>query len=856
IGEGGFGVVFLAEQEQPVARKVALKIVKLGMDTRQVVARFEQERQALALMEHPNIARVLDAGATDTGRPYFVMDLVKGEPITSYCDKNNLSIEERLELFAQVCHAVQHAHQKGIIHRDIKPSNVLVGTQDGKPQAKIIDFGIAKATSSKLTDKTLFTEHEQVIGTLQYMSPEQADGSLDIDTRADVYSLGVLLYELLAGSTPFDRKTLGAAMYGEVKRMIREVEPPRPSTRLSDSHELLERIAANRRVEPKRLGALVRGELDWIVMKALEKDRSRRYETANALAADVRRYLAGDAVVAAPPSAGYRVSKFVRRHRGVVVAGAAVAIALLVGAIGFAWQATVAQGERDLAVVARQAEAQERNKANLLAASESEQRTVAESNERRATAINQFLVTMLGSADIRELGREARVAQVLDRAAATVGAAFVDRPEVELTLRQILGATYLSLGMLDEAAPHIEAGLELNRQVHGETSAEFADSLRQLGLWKEQKGDVASARETFERAIAIAQQVSGAEDVTTLDLQILYANCLVKLGRQPEAEHLLREALAARTRTFGRDVGGTQIAINSLAVLLHRQERLDEAETLYREAAEIGERTLGLEHPDTLTARMNLASVLRSRGDVAAAEPLMAATYASTKKVFGELHPRTGAAALVLARLYTALGRYKDALPLHEESLALLRRAEGERTASVVKAKLELAMTLSQMGDTKRAVPILRDGAELSTALFGPQDRESLGARLDLANTLVKDGQKEEAETMFRDLLPAMRALGEDDVLAIITTNSYAVMLLGQERYAEAEPFERKALDDGRRVQGEDHKNTLITQVNLVSTLRELGQLDEAAVLGLDAVERFSLGLGPSHPSTAAARSV
>ena len=288
IGEGGFGSVFMAEQLRPVARKVAIKVIKLGMDTRAVIARFEAERQALAMMEHPNIAKVLDAGATEAGRPYFVMELVKGDPIVEYCDKSNLSIEDRLELFAQVCTAVQHAHTKGIIHRDIKPSNVLVSTQDGRPHAKVIDFGIAKATASKLTEKTLFTEHRQLIGTPEYKSPEQAEGSLDIDTRTDVYSLGVLLYELLTGTTPFSSRELRSAAYAEIQRIIREVEPPKPSTRLSSNVETIADVAARRHVEPKRLGAIVRGELDWIVMKALEKDRSRRYETANGLAMDVR----------------------------------------------------------------------------------------------------------------------------------------------------------------------------------------------------------------------------------------------------------------------------------------------------------------------------------------------------------------------------------------------------------------------------------------------------------------------------------------------------------------------------------------------------------------------------------------
>ncbi len=338
IGEGGFGVVFMAEQDQPVRRRVALKIIKLGMDTRQVVARFEQERQALALMDHPNIAKVLDAGTTDSGRPYFVMEYVKGDPVTAFADAHKLSVPDRLELFAHVCAAVQHAHTKGIVHRDIKPRNVLVSMSDGRPFAKVIDFGIAKATGARLTEKTLFTEHRQLIGTPEYMSPEQAEGSPDIDTRTDVYSLGVLLYELLTGATPFDAERLRSAAYAEMQRIIKEEDPPAPSVRLSRGLTTLAATAAARQAEPTKLGPLVKGELDWIVMKALEKDRARRYEGPSQLAADVRRHLAGEPVEAAPPSAAYRVRKFVGRYKGLVAATGAVAAALVVGVAGTTWQ--------------------------------------------------------------------------------------------------------------------------------------------------------------------------------------------------------------------------------------------------------------------------------------------------------------------------------------------------------------------------------------------------------------------------------------------------------------------------------------------------------------------------------------
>jgi serine/threonine protein kinase/tetratricopeptide (TPR) repeat protein len=340
IGEGGFGVVFMAEQSEPIRRKVALKVLKPGMDTRQVVARFEAERQALALMDHPNIARVLDGGQTTSGRPYFVMDLVKGLPITEYCDQAQLAPRERLELFVHLCSAVQHAHQKGIIHRDLKPSNVLVTLHDGTPLVKVIDFGIAKALGHELTDKTLFTGFAQMIGTPLYMSPEQAGQSgLDIDTRSDIYSLGVLLYELLTGTTPFDKERLKEVGYDELRRIIREEEPPRPSTRISTLGQAASTLSAQRKSDPNRLASSFRGELDWIVMKSLEKDRNRRYETASALAADVQRYLADEPVQACPPSAGYRLRKFARRNRGPLAAAAVLGLALLVGAGGVGWVA-------------------------------------------------------------------------------------------------------------------------------------------------------------------------------------------------------------------------------------------------------------------------------------------------------------------------------------------------------------------------------------------------------------------------------------------------------------------------------------------------------------------------------------
>jgi eukaryotic-like serine/threonine-protein kinase len=410
IGEGGCGVVYMAEQEQPVRRRVALKIIKLGMDTAQVIARFEAERQALALMDHPNIARVLDAGATETGRPFFVMELVRGIKITEYCDQNQLSTEERLALFMQICQAIQHAHQKGIIHRDVKPSNVLVTSHDGTPVPKVIDFGIAKATNQqRLTDRTIFTAFEQFIGTPAYMSPEQAEMSgLDVDTRSDIYSLGVLLYELLTGTTPFDADTLMRGGLDECRRTIRESEPAWPSTRVSTLlHAELTTAARHRRAEPPKLIALLRGDLDWIVMKALEKDRTRRYETANALAMDLQRYLADEPVLARPPSRWYRLQKLLRRHRGAFAAIVAVAFTLVAGAGLSLWQAVRAMDAE------QRAYASQRTEANLRRQAELEELRAKEQTAR--ARLNEYVADINLAQQALVAGNFGRAAQLLEK---------------------------------------------------------------------------------------------------------------------------------------------------------------------------------------------------------------------------------------------------------------------------------------------------------------------------------------------------------------------------------------------------------------------------------------------------------
>ncbi|QOJ15201.1 MAG: serine/threonine protein kinase [Planctomycetia bacterium] len=565
IGEGGFGSVFLAEQREPVVRRVALKIIKLGMDTRQVIARFEQERQALALMDHPNIAKVLDAGATATGRPFFVMELCAGESITQYCDRNSLSIHDRLALFVQVCQAVQHAHQKGLIHRDIKPSNILVSTQDGHPLAKVIDFGIAKATAAKLTDKTLFTAEAQSIGTPQYMSPEQAEGSLDIDTRTDVYALGVLLYELLTGVTPFDPKQLRSAAYSEVHRIIREVDPLSPSSRVSENTDTIASVSASRRTEPRRLSSIIRGELDWIVMKALEKDRRRRYETASGFAADVLRYLAGDPVFAAPPSAAYRFRKFVRRNKGPVFAAGGVAGALVLGLAGTIWQAHAASLERDNARI-QAARADERAAAAEIAEAEQRRLAAAEAEQRRETSAQRDRA-VAAEADARRRAEEVqKVADFQGRMLAQV-----DPTEAGLQLAADVRARFdaaLSKAEVpdEERARQVEAFVEQWSRVNAtDTARDLIDHI------------------ILKPAVAAIDAQFPDQLIVAAGLRSVLAERYLDLGLAEPALELERQALADRRCILGEEHSDTLVTMSNVALHLTALGRWSEAEEILRD---------------------------------------------------------------------------------------------------------------------------------------------------------------------------------------------------------------------------------------------------------------------------------
>jgi serine/threonine-protein kinase len=624
IGEGGMGVVYVAEQSQPVRRKVALKIIKPGMDTRQVIARFEAERQALAMMDHPNIAKVHDGGTTELGRPYFVMELVRGLPITEYCDGERLPIRERLELFVLVCRAVQHAHQKGIIHRDLKPSNILVTLHDGVPVPKVIDFGVAKATGQSLTEKTVYTAFTQLVGTPLYMSPEQVEFSgLDVDTRSDIYSLGVLLYELLTGTTPFDSETLKKAAFDEMRRIIREEEPPKPSMRLSTLGETLTTVSARRGSDPRQLSPSIRGELDWIVMKALEKDRRRRYETANDFAADVMRYLTDQPVEACPPSARYRFGKFVRRNRASLAIAALVAVALLASTAVSLWQV----------MKARQAAGEARERAGEL-----------------KQVVEYLAKDVFGaSAPRKKSGRSVTVGELLDRADATLSERFRRRPLAEASVRMALAESYETLFDDARAQQNVVRAVQIRERYLGPEHPSTLEA-RALQAWilcvagwdREQDIHKTRAAEPVaRRVLASRRRVLGPFHADTLSTQCRLALTLSNLGRHEEAEGLAAQAEERAVRSLGPKHDVTLEAQHCLALIALRRGNLARAEALLRPALESWERDHGTLDAGTLYFLQDLAYAVRLQGRSDEARLLQLETVNRFAQAYGFCHIQT-----------------------------------------------------------------------------------------------------------------------------------------------------------------------------------------------------------------------
>jgi eukaryotic-like serine/threonine-protein kinase len=738
IGEGGFGVVYMAEQEKPVRRVVAVKIIKPGMDTAQVIARFESERQALALMDHPNIARVLDAGATDSGHPYFVMELVKGVPITEFCDKNHLPPEARLKLFVDICHAIQHAHHKGVIHRDIKPSNVLVTLHDSVPVVKVIDFGVAKATVQKLTERTLFTAYGQMLGTPAYMSPEQAEMSgLDIDTRSDVYSLGVLLYELLTGTTPIEAASLRAAGYAEMQRLIREQDAPRPSTRLSKLGDSAVMTAGNRGLDVKKLTQLLAGDLDWVVMKALEKDRNRRYDTPGGFAEDVGRYLRNEAVVARPPSSAYRIRKFAQRNRGAVLTAAVVAGALLAGILVSTWQA----------MRARRAEA-----AALVAAADA---TAREAETKAALGFVEDKVFAAARPAGQEggLGREVTLEKAIESAVPYVTQSFPSQPLIEARLRLALGKSFYFLGDAQKAAEQEDAARALYTRHLGADDPLTLQAMHNLASSYAVLGRVDEALRLREETLALRREKLGPDNPDTLASMNNLALSYGDAGRHADALKLREETLARFKATEGATHPDTLMAMNNLANAYFALSRNAEALKLREETTALYKAKLGPDHPDTLRSMGNLASSYSSVGREADALKLREETLALRKAKLGPDHPATLISMSALGDSYESLGRHADALKIRQENLALRKAKLGPDHPDTLSSMNNLAETYVSLGRDADALKLREETYPLRRAKLGADHPDTLLTMSELAQSLVAANRNQEASPMVDECL-------------------------------------------------------------------------------------------------------
>jgi serine/threonine protein kinase/tetratricopeptide (TPR) repeat protein len=816
IGEGGMGVVYMAEQQKPVRRKVALKIIKPGMDTKQVIARFEAERQALAMMDHPNIARVHDGGATESGRPYFVMELVRGIPVTDYCDRERLSIPKRLELFVLVCRAVQHAHQKGIIHRDLKPSNILVTVIDGAAVPKVIDFGVAKATGASLTERTLYTAFQQFVGTPLYMSPEQADLSgMDVDTRSDIYSLGVLLYELLTGTMPLNQDTFRQAAFDELRRLIREQEPPKPSTRISTLGRTATTLSADRQTDPWRLRKSLHGELDWIVMKCLEKDRNRRYETANSLVADLRRHLNHEPVDAGPPSIGYRLRKAARRNRAALVTAAVLAAALIAGTAVSTWEAIRAMKAEGLAENRLKAESAARQEAGRLLGQVTEERNRVTQEKNRADQARQeadrraiearevvdFLINdLIGAASPSQAqGKIPTVDQVLARADQRIAQKFAGRPLIEASIRHALGQAYEELGQFQKAEQHARSAVELRLAGLGSEHADTIAAQNALGWVLDRQRQSEKARTLMAPVVEAARKALGPEHPETLQAMYVLAAALSDLDRG-EARARFEELLAVRKRVSGPEHPKTLEAMNDLALIWEGSGNLEKAKLLLEQAVAVDLRDRP-NHPDALIEMSNLAALYGRLQQHNRAIEVRRRVMEARLRVLGLGHPFTGQAiGSYLDSARRDRTHWEEARKTLEPILDRSRRELGREGELTIALTGWLANMCGMLGQTAKAITLV-DGL--------PENRQALNVREELARYLYLylNDHRDAALVQFQRVeILRPRLVPADDPFALEIRNRLALVLREHGRFAEARPLLEQTAAEALRLRRKDPK--------------------------------------------------
>jgi serine/threonine protein kinase/tetratricopeptide (TPR) repeat protein len=838
LGEGGMGTVYRAEQLHPVRRPVAVKLIKAGMDTARVVARFEVERQALALMDHPNIARVLDAGATDQGRPFFVMELVSGAPLTAWCDARRLTIRERLELFLAVCGAVRHAHQKGVIHRDLKPANILVAEVDGQPVPKVIDFGLAKALEAgALPNVSTDTGYGTVLGTPLYMAPEQADpGAGDVDTRADIYALGVVLYELLVGSPPLARDARERPSFAEMLRRVREVETP-PLTAWLRTAADLPAIAAARNTDPARLPKEIRGELEWIVLKCLEKDRTRRYETANGLAADVQRYLANEPVAAGPASRWYKARKFVRRHRGAVLAASLVLLALIGGVVGTTWALVRAVGAERLA-------------SQRLTESETA-RARAEAAEKQATAVADYLVDAFRKPDPFTDGRELKVVDLLDKAVTRLDGDRDMDPLARARLQDALAQTYFGLGLPARAVPLLEQAKSAYEARYGIDHAETLAVMHRLMYTYGHAGRNDEAIRLGELVLERRKALLGPDHKDTLLTMGQLGGRYWAANRLHDAIPLAEKALEGQRKVLGPDHADLPNSISNLAILYRAAGRTAAAVRLHEEAVALRKKHKGLDHPDTLLAVNFLGQAYRDAGRTEEAIALQQDTVEQMERKLGGTHPRTLLAMSYLASTYRSCGKREEALSVSKKALDLARKAPQPDPETVLRAMDDLALAYSELRRSAESLSMLREIVATATRHFGPQHPRTTRYLHNLGVTLRQAGQLNEAVTVLEQALAGKNATsGEMDPGRQTTTTQLASAYVEVGRTAEAIALLERLLGVQKKVLDPDHRDLLVTMANLALAYESAGRTADAVRYHEQVVAAFRKKFGPTHPDT------